>query len=314
MKKVLKYFVLVLLVAYLACSIVIAKMQAESAVCKKVEVRILNAGNTVFLTKEGILKELKDLKIYPVGKPIKDINTDKIERTLDKYDYLEGAECMIVNNEKLVIEVKQILPVMRVFDGSKSYYLNKDGKRMRADARYHIDVPVVKGNFNNRFTAKSLLPLVEYIASDSALNTFVTMVEARDSNNIFIVPIIHGHIVNLGQPKDFESKFRKLKLMYKEVMPVKGWYTYDTISVKWDYQIVATKRKKKIEEQVVFDPNDDEPEPDLETISLPEKNEITNAPVPEKKKPVRNPESKKGKSADKVVKNAFTSEKNKKRQ
>ena len=303
MKRVLKYFVLLLLVAYLACSIFIAKMQADSAVCKKVEVRILNAGNTVFLTEDGILKELKDLDIYPVGKQIKDINTDKIERTLDKYDYLEGAECMIVNNEKLVIEVKQILPVMRVFDGNKSYYINKDGKRMRADARYHIDVPRVKGNFNNRFTAKSLLPLVEYISADSALNAFVTAIEANDSNNVFIVPIVHGHVVNLGQVKDLESKFDKLKLMYKEVLPVKGWYTYDTISVKWDHQVVATKRKKKVEEQVSFDPNDDEPEPDLETISLPEKNEVHN--VPEKKESAPKKDSKKNKSADEVTKKAF---------
>lgn len=303
-----------LMVAYLACSIFIAKMQADSAICKKVEVEILNAGNTVFLTKDGVLKELRGLNIYPEGKPIKEINTDKIERLLGKYDYLEGAECLIVNNEKLLIEVKQILPVMRVFDGNKSYYLNKDGKRMRADARYHIDVPVVKGNFNNRFTAKSLLPLVEYIAADSALNTFVTMIEARDSNNIFIVPMIHGHVVNLGQPKDFESKFKKLRLMYKEVMPVMGWYTYDTVSVKWDYQIVATRRKKKVEEQVVFGPNDDEPEPDLETISLPEKGEIPDVPKSVKKESSLKPASKKKNSADNIIKNAFTAEKNKKRQ
>ena len=32
---------------------------------------------------------------------------------------------------------------------------------------------------------------------------------------------------------------------YREVLPVKGWNYYDTISVKWRGRVVATRREKK---------------------------------------------------------------------
>ncbi|MEG2218029.1 MAG: hypothetical protein RRY02_00755 [Muribaculaceae bacterium] len=267
-KILLKYSVLVLLIAYLAISITWAGVQAEKDVCKNVEVRILNADSTVFLTQKGILKELEGLHIKLKGKRISEINTEAVEQALDKFDYLEQAECVIEDNSKVVIEVKQLLPIMRVFDGEKTYYLNKDGKQMRADARYHIDVPLVKGRFNNKLKASSLIPMVQYISGNEALNMLVTMIEVRDANNVFIIPNIYGHVVNIGTPTDFESKFAKLMMMYKDVMPIKGWYTYDTISVKWDYQIVATKRQKAIKEDEVFGPDDDEPAPDIETMTI----------------------------------------------
>ena len=37
---------------------------------------------------------------------------------------------------------------------------------------------------------------------------------------------------------------RRLKCFYSAIMKKKGWEYYDTISLKWDGQVVATKRKK----------------------------------------------------------------------
>ena len=42
-----------------------------------------------------------------------------------------------------------------------------------------------------------------------------------------------------------ENKFNRIKTFYKEVMPVKGWNYYDTISVKWRGQVVTTRRDKQ---------------------------------------------------------------------
>lgn len=55
-------------------------------------------------------------------------------------------------------------------------------------------------------------------------------------------------------------------------MPKKGWNTYDTISVKWNHQVVATRRIKAVQESLPINLDDDEQAPDLETVSLPDKN------------------------------------------
>ena len=155
-------------------------------------------------------------------------------------------------------------------DGDQSYYVNRFGKHMSATASYHADVPVVQGHFTLQYPATRLLPMIEYVEADSLLSSLVTMYTMRDSNNIFITPAIHGHVVNMGDCDNFEAKFRKLKLFYRKVMPAKGWENYDTISVKWNYQVVATRRQKAVKIEMTYDSAYDEPEPDLQTITVAE--------------------------------------------
>jgi hypothetical protein len=100
------------------------------------------------------------------------------------------------------------------------------------------------------------------------LRALVSMYCVRDSNNIIIVPQISGHVVNMGDASDFENKFAKLLLFYREVMPKRGWNTFDTISVKWNHQIVATRRVKAVVPTIEFDPEDDEQAPDIKTMDM----------------------------------------------
>ena len=112
------------------------------------------------------------------------------------------------------------------------------------------------------------MPLINYVESDSLLRSLVTMYCVRDTNNIILVPEVSGHVINIGNADGFENKFAKLKLFYREVMPVKGWNTYDTISVKWNHQIVATRRVKAIVQTIDIEHEDDELPPDMETTDL----------------------------------------------
>ena len=84
--------------------------------------------------------------------------------------------------------------------------------------------------------------------------------------NVMIVPTVSGHVVNLGDVNNIENKFKKLLLFYRKVMPEKGWQTYDTISVKWNYQVVATKRTKAVKEVMDWSEEYDEPDPDMEML------------------------------------------------
>lgn len=268
MKTFIQYITILLLVALLTTAVVWANYQQQSQKCRDVKVRIVNADATMFVTKQGILRDLADMNMSPIGMPMSQINTDNIERRLSQSEYLEGVECYFDNSDNLIIEARQLVPVMRIFDGEQSYYVNRDGKRMSALGRYHVDVPVVEGHFSGTFKPTSLLPMMEYVAKDPALNALVTMYVVRDSSNICFVPSISGHIVNMGDGKDYESKFAKLLLFYRKVMPVKGWNTYKEISLKWNYQVVATLRNKTELAEADYNPEEDEIAPDLASIQV----------------------------------------------
>lgn len=245
-----------------------ARDKGRDEVCTEVEVLVVNEDSTHFVTPAGVIEELERKHIVVKGKPVWQINVEDIEKLLSESQYIEDVECMFENGGRLKIEVSQIVPVMRVFDGDQSYYVNKDGKRMTAVSTFHADVPIVEGHFTSSYSPLRLLPMIKHVEQDSSLRALVTMYYMRDSNNIFIVPSIKGHVVNMGNCEGYEGKFKKLQLFYNKVMPVKGWMHYDTISVKWDYQVVATKRDKTVEAEPEYDPAEDEQADNILTMSV----------------------------------------------
>lgn len=266
-RRILSVLGLVAALAAIIIAGVWANSQASNAKCTKLEVNIINSDSSVFVTRENIMQELIKLHIDPVGERMSRINTKQIEQRLSQSEYLENVECVIVNNHTLLIQATQLVPVMRIFDGNRSYYVNSRGKRMSTTARYHVDVPVVKGHFTNEFPPSRLLPLINYVENDETLNSLVTMYSVRDSNNIFIVPCITGHVVNIGAPNNLDNKFAKLREFYAKVMPQKGWNYYDTISVKFSHQVVATRRNKSVAAAFDWASVDDEQDADIETMT-----------------------------------------------
>lgn len=268
MKKFLLYTLTVLLTAALVVGIVVINYTLPRQVCRQVKIDVTNDNNVSFVSQEGILRELRAMNTRIEGLYLNNINTEKIERRLAQSEFLENVECFFNLNGDLVIEARQIVPVMRVFDGNDSYYMNRTGKRMTADGRYHVDVPVVKGNFDSIFQPTAVLPVIDFVAKNPTLNSLVTMYEARDSNNICFLPSIAGHIVNLGNTSGLKSKFDKLMLFYSKVLPEKGWETYSEITLKWDHQIVGTLRDKRATFEVEYDPEEDEQAPDVASIDM----------------------------------------------
>ena len=256
-----------MLTVAIAAGVLWARGKSQDEVCTHIDIEVINADSTAFVTPQGILSDLKNQGIKLEGKRMADINASDIEKALRLSPYLEDADIVKCQDGRVLIRVSQLVPVMRVFDGDKSYYVNRAGKHMDANIYYHSDVPVVQGHFSSRFPATRLLPLIDYVENDSLLRSLVTMYCVRDTNNILIVPDFSGHVVNIGNVDGLSNKFAKLKLFYSEVLPKKGWNTYDTISVKWNHQIVATRRLKAVVPTIEYDPEDDEQAPDFQTMT-----------------------------------------------
>jgi cell division protein FtsQ len=251
----------------LATGILWARGKSHDELCTSVVVEVVNADSTSFVTPKGVLNDLKSQGVKLVGKRMGDINASDLEEVLRQSPYLENADIVKCQDGRVLIRVSQLVPVLRVFDGTESYYVNRAGKRMMATPNYHCDVPVVQGHFSRAYPVTRILPLVDYVEKDSLLHSLVTMYCVRDTNNIIIVPNISGHVVNIGNAQGFENKFAKLRLFYDQVMPKRGWNTYDTISVKWSHQVVATRRVKAVQQVIEEDPEDDEQFPDIETLT-----------------------------------------------
>lgn len=252
----------------LTTGILWARSKSMGELCTAIDVEVVNADSTSFVTPQGVLNDLKGQGIKVVGKRMGEIDASDIEEALRQSPYLENADCVKCQDGRVLIRVSQLVPVLRVFDGDESYYVNRAGKHMAVTSFYHCDVPVVRGHFTRKYPATRLLSLIDYVEQDSLLHSLISMYQVRDTNNIILIPNMSGHVINIGSADGFDNKFAKLKQFYTQVMPKRGWNTYDTISVKWNHQIVATRRVKAVEKVVEYDPEDDEQAPDIQTMTL----------------------------------------------
>lgn len=243
---------------------------SSSQLCEGIYVEVVDSANQKFVTAAELKRELGRLPDIARRTPVKSINTDSLERQLRVIDKIESVRVIRLTNGALSIIVEPMRPIARVFDTDRSYYINKDGKRISAVARYHVDVPVIMGHFSETdtsFTPVKLIPLLDFIKSSERWNQLVTMIKADGPNDIFIIPPVKGIVFNLGSLNNLAVKFGMLERMIDEVIPVAGWEHYDTISVKWRGQIVATRRLKERPDTVATVEEVREKD-DLETMSV----------------------------------------------
>lgn len=267
MKKAILYISALLLIAYTAAAFFLSDSFSAREKCRNVYIDIEKNDSVDFVSRKLITQELRNAGINLIGNDMGGINTQHIENTLKRNDYIEDVQCYATGIDGIRIDIAPIKPIIRLFKDGKSYYMNRQGKLIKSDERIFIDLPVVTGKFTEKYPPTRLIPMMDYIESTPVLRNLVSMVQVNDSNNIYVIPNIAGHVVNMGSVNGYESKFAKLLRMYREVMPVKGWDTYDTISVKWDHQIVAKKRYggSHLKLSDVTDENDDTP--DVGTMS-----------------------------------------------
>ncbi len=243
-RKILKWVIFAMLLCYAAGMTVWAHREASLHVCTGIEVHVDGSAAMDSVIRHGVTEELRDYPQRIVGTPLHQLSTVDVERYLARYSNFESVHCMISSHGKLIIKIVPLVPVMRVFFADNSYYINKAGKHIASNAEFYSDVPVVSGNFSRKFPPSSVLPLVNYINSDPMLSELVSMVVAENRDNLILVPRIRGHVINFGDTTRLDEKKRALTLFYRQVMPYKGWNEYDTISVKFRGQVVATRRDK----------------------------------------------------------------------
>lgn len=254
-----------MLVAYLVVALTVTARESDDAMCTGMTITVEDTGGDNgakrFVTPGELARELDNLPARAKGIALANINTQDIRLRLLDLDKIEDASVLRYTDGSIRIRVTPIVPVLRVFDGSESYYVNRAGKRVKASARYHKNVPLIQGHFDpadTAFTPLSLMPLVNYIASDSIWNAYIGMIKVKSPTDILLIPNIREHVINLGSLDRLDDKMDRLRIFYSKVLKKQGWEKYDTLSLKWNGQLVATKRHRRVPDVPVITGEDDE--------------------------------------------------------
>lgn len=270
----------VCLTVYLLSVCAWSRSQASRQLCAGLDggsVTVIDPAGVGFVNADSLTAELMPILGNLTSRRLAELNLGAMRDYIAGLDKIEHAEVIRLNNNKLRINVTPMLPVARVWpDKGHSYYVNREGKHIAASHRYRVDVPQLSGSLPEGTSPAAFLPLLDYLNAHSDMKRMITMISVADSSNIILVPAVRGHVINLGDASAIDDKFERLRVFYREVLPVKGWDCYDTISLKWNNQIVATRRHNKLPNLTIpiIEELEDETD-DLETMEIGENQTYT---------------------------------------
>lgn len=260
---VIRCLLTVILTVYLVFALILSGQMSANAPSKGIYTRVLGRdGGAGFVTKAEIDRLLSDWGVNK--KTASAVDLQGVEDRLNAIDNIEHATVERLPDNRIQVTVTPMVPVARVFDSAgRSYYVNANGKRLTANSRFRLDVPVISGDFDARHPATAILPLVRRLEGDPAWKAIVSQYRYdRRTGDIILVPMIRGHVINLGDTTALESKLARVMAMYHKVLPLKGWDYYDTLSVKWGGQCVASRRDKAVPQTMILFDQEGEAETD----------------------------------------------------
>lgn len=266
-KTILKIALCVVLLGYVAFAFAFVQKENARRLCPGIDLRIV--GNTLpdSVLIQGVNSQLSKYGHKLKGERLERINLEKLENYLRKFSNFESVECSFNPDSRLRITVAPIKAEVRVFtDKGRSFYINRYGKRIDADAEFYVDVPVLITPEKYESEIPTALSVIRYTSGDKSLNQLIAAYKIDGPSDIIIIPRIQGHVINFGDSTRQGEKKAAILAAYKKVLPTKGWNTYDTISVKFKNQIVATRRNKAMASHGAVEEDGE----DLEEATLPE--------------------------------------------
>ncbi|MDE6631404.1 MAG: hypothetical protein K2K23_00230 [Muribaculaceae bacterium] len=266
-KTVFKIVLLMVLLGYVAFAFAFVHEENAKRLCPGIDLRIVGNSLPDSVLHQGVTSQLAKYGHKLTGEPIERIDLKQLEDYLSAFSNFESVECSLNPDSRLRITITPIKAEVRVFtDKGKSFYINRYGKRIKADAEFYIDVPVLITPEKYDDCIPSALSVIRYTCSDPELSQLIAAFKIDGPNDLIIIPRLQGHVINFGDSTRMDEKRAAIMAAYRTVLPAKGWNTYDTISVKFKNQIVASRKNKVISRHGALEDDGI----DLEEATLPE--------------------------------------------
>jgi cell division protein FtsQ len=232
-------------------------------ICEKISVNITDSLINNFVTSSDVIDILLAGESRILGYPRHSINTLELEKLLNKEAFIKSAELYKTIDGRLHAEIVQRRPVIRIINQQgKSYYLDKEGVILPVSSKYTSRVLVANGHIAEPFipagnksifdteVAESkrnsviydLYKIASFIDSSDLWSAQITQIFVNSKYEYELVPRVGAHLIHMGDAGEYESKFRKLELLYRYGLSSKGWNNYEVINLKYKNQIVCTKR------------------------------------------------------------------------
>lgn len=260
MKRVVNILLGMLIITYLLVVLGFVRDAHDEVRCNGIEVIITDSLEHSFIKKSDV-RNLIRLE-YPkvAGIPLSGLDAAKMEESLSLAPVLKSAQVYKTVDGRLVIEVAQRTPVIRVEDRDhRQYFLDREGNVIPGAAAYAPHILLVNGEIDGAYRKQKnvldgsfdserdsimndILELASYITGDPFWNAQIVQIFVNRKKEFELVPRVGAQIILFGDGSRIRQKFFKLGTLYREGFRQKGWNQYEIINLKYNHQVICTKR------------------------------------------------------------------------
>ena len=219
---------------------------------RAVIVRLDEVDGHRFLTRRDVLGYLTNEGADPVvGALYGEVDFRRLETRLKQHGLVKNCQVSRDLDGSLLVVIEQPHPLARLIPAgdeirsASGQYVSEEGRFFPISMNYSARVPVLTGRYfaQNRSLAnernRPLLDLLKRIHDDPFWRAQIAELSIDEHGNITMWPQLGSHQIEFGPPTELEAKFKKLKLVYTDVLPAKGWDRYSRVSVQYRNQIVC---------------------------------------------------------------------------
>lgn len=230
-----------------------SKSSSES-ICNHIEVQFVGKPLAEYLlTSTDVLNSLFDNDFSLVGKKLNEIDFDAVEKTLELMPLVKNATVFCDYTGELIVKIEEPNPIMRFLPNTgKSFLMDDEGKILPVSHNYSPAIQVITGNVShlsknelseeNKLFIDEIYRYAMFINSNKFWKAQIQQTNVNEKSDLQLVPRLGYHNIELGKIHDFKKKLNKLKIFYTDGLHYTGWYKYTVIDLRFEGQIVCTKK------------------------------------------------------------------------
>ena len=250
-QKTFKVLTLTLVLGVAVTSIAFVIKRDAGYHMEDIAVEIENRVDNFFIDEDDVMAlVMANERDSVLGDQFGNVDLKEIEQRIESHSFVKDAQVFRDLKGNLIVRAHQNRPIARlVADNGKHVYISEDGEILPISSKYTARVIVLSGGYLSQVTqlknvkeneyAEQLFDLIKFVNKDRFWSMQLGEINVARDGFITMYPQVGRQTLEFGKAEDIKEKFKKLKIFFKEIMPTKGWNTYNRVNVAFEDQIIC---------------------------------------------------------------------------
>jgi cell division protein FtsQ len=245
-----KRIIVVLASLLVAILVVVANVTRVRSQVRGIDVSLRYKGTPALVSQQTVadtvLRHIPNLLTLSV----KDVDFDQVAEAARQVPYLTKVSASVSVSGKVVVRAEQRRPMARLFYGNREMYMDREGALFPVSDMGNCNVLVAGGDFTEPLRKdslnaqlQSLWQVASFLDEERKFSELIDQIYVESDGDVMMAPKVGNHVIELGDADKLDEKLDNLLTFYRKGLPIAGWDTYSSVSLRFRNQVVCKKNK-----------------------------------------------------------------------